>query len=261
MSEFSFGKNWEEFIKNNFSQERIEISKNCILDFLGLSDLSGKYFLDVGCGSGLSSLAALRAGAKKVISFDVDTFSVKTTKKLKEMEGNPANWTIMEGSVLDKDFLSGIEPADIVYSWGVLHHTGKMWEAIENTASLMKKDALFYVALYTTTNKSNYWLKTKKRYNRASALEKKWMQLAYIVRYTIAPQLFRLKNPIPYIHNYKKSRGMSYLTDLKDWLGGYPCEDAKIEEVLMFCRKKLSLELINIKTGEANTEYLFKRRN
>ncbi|MBU1631288.1 MAG: class I SAM-dependent methyltransferase, partial [Candidatus Omnitrophica bacterium] len=170
------------------------------------------------------------------------------------------NWIVLGGSILNKTFLSNIEPADIVYSWGVLHHTGKIWEALENTSKLMKKDGFFYIALYTTTNKSAYWLETKKRYNRASTLEKKWMQLAYIIRYTIIPQLFRLKNPLPYLRNYKKSRGMSYLTDVKDWLGGYPYEDAKIEEVLRFCRKKLSFELINIKTGEACTEYLFQKR-
>ena len=257
---FSFGKNWEEFISRNFSPERVEISRKCILEFLGLSNLSGRYFLDVGCGSGLSSLAALKADAAKILSFDVDPYSVKTTEKLREMEGNPSNWTVLKGSILDKNFLANIDPADIVYSWGVLHHSGKMWEALENTANLMKKDGLLYIALYTTNNKSGYWLKTKKRYNRASTLGKKWMQFTYMVRYTIVPQLFRLKNPLAYIRNYKQSRGMSYLTDLKDWLGGYPYEDAKIEEVFKFCRNKLSLELINIKTGEACTEYLFQRK-
>ena len=103
---FSFGKNWEEFIRRNFSQERMEISKKHILEFLELTDLSGKYFLDVGCGSGLSSLAASVAGAKKVVSFDLDTYSVKTTKKLKEIAGNPLHWTVLGGSILDKAFLS-----------------------------------------------------------------------------------------------------------------------------------------------------------
>lgn len=258
---FSFGKNWQEFVKRSLDKRGIEISKKHILEFLELEDLQGKYFLDVGCGSGLSSLAAFKAGAGKVLSFDIDPYSVKTTKKLREISGNPSNWTILEGTILDKNFLLQIEPADIVYSWGVLHHTGRMWKALRNTANLMKKDGLLYIALYTTNRKSECWLNVKKKYNGAGPIMKKYMEVSYIIRYTIIPLIFRLKNPLSYIRNYKHKRGMSYLTDIKDWLGGYPFEYAKVEEVLRFCRKKLSLELINIKTGEANTEYLFKRKN
>ena len=257
---FSFGKNWEEFIRLNFSEERVEIAKNHILDFLELTNLQGRYFLDVGCGSGIMSLAAFKAGARKIVSFDIDNYSVKTTEKIKEIQGNPSNWEVLCGSVLDNQFISNLEPVDIVYSWGVLHHTGNMWKAIENTAGLMKSDGLLYIALYTTDSKSKYWLEVKKKYNRASEIEKRLMEYWYIVKHTIIPHCARLKNPLKTIREYKQKRGMAYLTDIKDWLGGYPYEYAKIEEVLQFCRKKLDLELINIKTGEANTEYLFRKR-
>ena len=257
---FSFGKNWEEFIKFNFSEERVGIAQKHILDFLELPDLQGKYFLDAGCGSGLMSLSALKAGAKRVVSFDIDNYSVRTTEKIKGIHGNPSNWEVLCGSVLDNQFISKIEPADIVYSWGVLHHTGNMWKAIENTAGLIKINGLLYIALYTTDSKSEYWLEVKKKYNRASEIEKRLMEYWYIVRRTIIPHCARLKNPLKTIRQYKQKRGMAYLTDIKDWLGGYPYEYAKIEEVLQFCRKKLNLELINIKTGEANTEYLFRKK-
>ena len=55
---FSFGKNWSEFIKKHFSEERVAVSRKHILNFLKLNDLRGKYFLDIGCGSGLQSLSA-----------------------------------------------------------------------------------------------------------------------------------------------------------------------------------------------------------
>ncbi|MEJ2745198.1 MAG: hypothetical protein P8123_05870, partial [bacterium] len=118
----------------------------------------------------------------------------------------------------------------------------------------------FYVALYTTTPKTDYWIRVKKKYNRASALQKGLMEARHILRYTVIPQLVRGMNPRRLIKNYKGMRGMSYFTDVKDWLGGWPYEDAKIEEVLRFCRRRLGLELVNIATGEANTEYLFKLR-
>lgn len=256
---FSFGKNWEEFMRLNFSEERVRISKNHILDFLKLANMNEQYLLDVGCGSGLHSLAAFKAGAKRIVSFDIDPHAVKTTKKIKEMHGDPSNWNVLSGSILDKEFLSKLEPADIVYSWGVLHHTGEMWAAIENTARLVKNGGFLYIALYTTTAKSNYWLEVKKRYNRASETRKRIMEYWYIVRYTLIPYFFNLKNPWKTIREHKQKRGMAYLTDIKDWLGGYPYEDAKIEEVLQFCRMKLNLKLIDIKTGQANTEYLFRR--
>lgn len=257
---FSFGKNWEQFIKYYFTEERVEIAKTHILDFLELEDLRERYFLDIGCGSGLHSLAALKAGAKRVVSFDIDDHAVKTTEKIREIHGNPSNWMVLCNSILNRQFIFTLEPADIVYSWGVLHHTGAMWKGIENTARLMKDDGFLYIALYTTNAKSKYWLEVKKKYNQASEIGKRFMEYWYIVRHTLVPHCFRLKNPIKTIHQYKEKRGMAFLTDVKDWLGGYPYEYAKIEEVLRFCRKTLGLELINLKTGEANTEYLFTRR-
>ena len=257
---FPFGKNWGEFVKKCLTDERISISKEHILNFLDMPDLRDKYFLDVGCGSGLSSLAALEAGAAKIVSFDVDPDSVRTTEKVREMKGSPAHWTVTRGSILDEHFISLLEPADIVYSWGVLHHTGRMWKAIENTLRLSKEKGLLYIALYTTTPRSGYWLKVKQRYNSVSRARKRLMVLNYFLRHTCIPHLLRGKNPVRFIRGYESTRGMSYLTDVRDWLGGYPYEDAKIEEVLRFFRTRLHCELVNIATGQANTEYLFKKK-
>jgi len=258
---FTFGKNWDEFIRRSLSDERVRISREHILRFLELPDLGGHYFLDVGCGSGLSSRAALDAGAARVVSFDSDPDSVRTTERVREMSGSPSRWTVLHGSILDEAFVASLEPADIVYAWGVLHHTGQMWKAIEYAAGLMGEGGVFYVALYTRGPKSDHWVKLKKRYNSASALRKRLMEVHYFMRHTVLPQLLRGKNPMRCIKQYKSMRGMSYLTDLRDWLGGWPYEDAKIEDVLRFCRTKLNLELINISTGEANTEYLFRTQD
>ena len=145
-----FGKNWKSFSHTYLNRDRIEEAKKSLADFLRLESLRGKYFLDIGCGSGLFSLAAYELGASKIVSFDTDLLCVECCKHLRKKVGNPYNWEILEGSILDEKFLTQIEKADIVYSWGTLHHTGRIWEAIENAAKLVAPGGLFYISIYNS---------------------------------------------------------------------------------------------------------------
>ncbi len=260
---FEFGKNWEKFIKKHYNEERLQTSHRHILQFLGLSSLKEKYFLDIGCGSGLHSLAAYKAGAKKIVSFDYDHNSVKITNYLREISGNPTNWHVMKGSILDKAFLNQLEPADIVYSWGVLHHTGDMWTAIQNTIELMLPTSLLYIALYDYGVQVNptpeFWLDVKQRYNKLNWLGKRKIELWYIWRFSLGKNLLALPALMKRVLNHGDSRGMAFYTDVKDWLGGWPMEFAKVEDVKRFCQEKAGLEIIKLKTGEANAEYLFRK--
>lgn len=257
---FSFGRNWEKFVEGNFSEERVEISRAHLLDFLGLPDLRGKYFLDIGCGSGLHSLAAFRSGASRIVGIDVDPYSVETSKKIREMSGTSPAWEIHHGSILDDDFVGRIEPADIVYSWGVLHHTGDLWKAIRNSASRLKEGGIFYVAIYEKTEKSDYWTAIKKEYNRASPLGKRAMELSYVYKHFLARRAPRyVLESIRYMRDYRKTRGMEFWTDIRDWLGGWPYEPATPAEMTSFCEGVLGLRTVKVKTGEANVEYLFSR--
>ena len=260
---YGFGKNWEEFVKLRFSEERLHASLEHMLWFLRRRDLKGLSFLDIGSGSGLHSLAAFRAGARRIHSFDYDPDSVRTTLALREMAGNPAHWTVEQGSVLDPEYMKRLEPADVTYSWGVLHHTGQMWKAIENAAIPIAPDGVFYIALYTSDvfmkPSAQYWLDVKRRYNEAGPLGKRLMEYGYAWRNTIFPSLVRLRNPLPVLLGRNQTRGMSYWTDVKDWLGGWPMEFAGIAETKAFA-KRLGLELLNVNAGEANTEYVFRRQ-
>lgn len=259
---FGFGENWEEFIKKHFSRERVAIAGEHILDFLNLTSLKGQYFLDIGCGSGLHSLAALESGASRVVSFDYDQSAVNITKSLKEFAGNPSCWQVMQGSILDEGFLRSLEPADIVYSWGVLHHTGSMWHAMDNSAALMKENGLLYIALYDYDIQVNppaeFWLDVKRRYNRSSRLHKRRMELWYIWTFMLNRRLGNLPKLLCRIAGYKRGRGMAFYTDVRDWLGGWPMEFAKRRDVAEWA-EKTGLTMVRLKTGEANSEYLFKK--
>jgi SAM-dependent methyltransferase len=255
---FSFGENWQSYIEKDYTETRLVAAQQHLLEFLAVPDLKSKYLLDVGSGSGLHSAAAFRAGAARVVSFDVDPASVAATRSLWRAQGCPANWQIHEGSILDAAFLATLEPADIVYSWGVLHHTGKMWEALRNTRTLLKPDGALYIALYVTGPKSQYWTDVKKDYNRATALEKRMMEAWTVLRHAVLPKLIRLQNPLTEIRN--QGRGMTFMVGVRDWLGGYPYEDATVAEVLKFCRG-LDLEMANIRADAGFAEYLFAPRS
>jgi len=260
MSEgFSFGRNWDRYVLEHFSEERVETSKRQLLEFLGVS-IEGKSFLDIGCGSGIHSLAAHRAGAARIVSVDVDPFSVRAARTVREKAGSPPSWEVYEGSVLDLNFMSRIEPAEIVYSWGVLHHTGNLWEAMGNAAGKVLPGGLFHIAIYEKTAESPYWTDVKRRYNSASPARRRLMEWSYVYRTFLRTKspAYLLRN-LRYIRDYRKLRGMAFWTDVRDWLGGWPYEPATAEEVTGFCEGSLGFSTRKVKTGEANIEYLFSR--
>lgn len=252
---FEFGKNWKNFL-NNLDNSKIVQAEKSILDTLKLTNLNGYNFLDIGCGSGLFSLAAKNLGAK-VTSFDFDSDAVDCAKLLKEKYfKNDLDWKITQGSVLDKKFLSHLGNHNIIYSWGVLHHTGNMWEAINNVKSISTKNSLLYISIYNHQNYfSKFWTIIKKIYNKFYFL-RPFLIITFSL-YLLMPTL--LKN---IILRKKLYRGMSLYTDLKDWLGGYPFETAtpnQIQDVF-----KDDFELINIKTVGNKlgcNEFVFKKNN
>lgn len=235
---FSFGKNWQNFLKT-LNNEKIKEAKKSLTDFLGGEEnIKGKTFVDIGCGSGLFSLAALRLGASRIVSVDIDNASVACVKYLYKKEGAPKQWDIQTGSALNKEFINTLGAFDIVYSWGVLHHTGNMYQALENVTSLVNNKGNLYIALYNDNQRimegsSSFWLSVKKLYNLSPWLVKKVMETIYTAYY-ITGLILNGKNPITYIQNYQSLRGMNFMTDIKDWLGGYPYEYASIEKIVSF---------------------------
>jgi len=265
---FAFGKNWESFIAQNFDESRLKIASDHLLGFLKTDTLEGKRFLDIGSGSGLHSLAACRAGAREIVSFDYDRHSVSTTAGLRHMAGDPPHWRVEQGSVLDAAYMESLGTFDIVYSWGVLHHTGDQWTAIRNAAARVRPGGLFYVALYTSDvftppRDAEFWLRIKRRYNEGGALTRRYLEMWYAAG-ILYSQYRQGNNPISYATGYKKSRGMSFYHDVRDWVGGWPMEFSWIAEVKQFLGDEqgggeLGFELVNIATGHANTEYLYRR--
>jgi 2-polyprenyl-3-methyl-5-hydroxy-6-metoxy-1,4-benzoquinol methylase len=265
---FEFGKNWARFLRV-LNDERVSLAERSLKEMLKADRLDGKRFLDVGSGSGLFSLAARRLGAK-VHSFDYDPQSVSCTLELKRRYfPGDIDWTIERGSVLDNDYLNRLGTFDIVYSWGVLHHTGKMWQALENIKPLVRMGGQLFIAIYNDQGEvTDRWARVKRRYNSLPKLLVQPYALSIIVREESKAVIDHWFNgelgawARSWTEYSKQStRGMSKWHDWIDWIGGQPYERATIERIVD-CFDKDGFRLVNLfdcSNGYGCNEYVFSR--
>lgn len=260
---FEFGANWAAFLRV-LDDTRIAEAERSLVAKLGRARLDGGRFLDIGSGSGLFSLAARRLGAT-VTSFDYDPQSVACTRELRRRYfPDDAAWTVTEGSVLDRTFVEGLGTFELVYSWGVLHHTGAMWEAIGHAADRVAPGGQLFIALYNDQGRtSRGWLAVKRAYNagplgRAAVLG---AFVPYFVGSFVAGSASRGQTPWTALADYRSRRGMSFLHDIVDWVGGLPFEVAAPGEVVAFARARgFTLELLHTVGGALGcNEFVFRR--
>jgi 2-polyprenyl-3-methyl-5-hydroxy-6-metoxy-1,4-benzoquinol methylase len=252
---FRFGANWARFL-TTMSEARVAAAEASLREMLGVQTLAGKRFLDIGSGSGLFSLAARRLGAQ-VHSLDYDPMSVACASELKRRYfADDAAWTIEEASVLDSARMRALGTHDVVYSWGVLHHTGRMYLAFENVVPLVAPGGSLFIAIYNDQGATTrYWTAVKRLYN-ANVLGRVAMTAVH------APYLAGLRWAVRALtHRGAVERGMTVWYDMFDWLGGYPFEVARPEEVFRFFYDRgFVLEQLRTCGGRMGcNEFVFRR--
>jgi 2-polyprenyl-6-hydroxyphenyl methylase/3-demethylubiquinone-9 3-methyltransferase len=264
---FEFGKNWSRFLAE-LNDERVSSAEASLKRMLEVDDLRGKTFLDIGSGSGLFSLAARRLGAR-VHSFDFDPHSVNCTLELRRRYfPDDREWTIEEGSALDSDYVRSLGLFDVVYSWGVLHHTGEMWRALENAQMAVAPGGKLFIAIYNDLGtKSTRWRWIKKKYNELPRL----LRTPFAAAVTAPDELKRMLRSVltlkpgeyvrSWTHYDEGGRGMSRWRDVVDWVGGYPYEVATPEEIFDFYRSR-GFSLAKLKCGGVGlgcNEFVFEK--
>lgn len=262
---FAFGRNWRDFV-SLVGEERIAAAEASLRAMLERESLDGLSFLDVGCGSGLFSLAAARLGAARVHSLDFDPDSVAATTELRDRFRPEADWTVERGDVLDADYMARLGSFDVVYSWGVLHHTGDLWRALEHAQERVAPGGRLFIAIYNDQGRtSRAWRAVKRTYNRlpgpvrpvyAGAVMAPWEAKA------LAGAVAR-REIGAYVRRWRRGydRGMSRWHDIVDWVGGYPFEVAKPDEILAHCRAHgfALLRLVTCGGGLGCNEFVLAR--
>ncbi|HYM46845.1 MAG TPA: class I SAM-dependent methyltransferase [Burkholderiaceae bacterium] len=251
---FEFGKNWSRFLAG-LDELRIAEAERSLKDMLDVTDLISRSFLDIGSGSGLFSLAARRLGAQ-VRSFDYDPQSVACTRELRQRYfPGDEQWTVEEGSALDADYMRALGQFDVAYSWGVLHHTGAMWRALDNARLPVAPGGKLVVAIYNDMGwRSTAWRGLKRAYNAAPRpLRLPFVFLIVAVGQTKAGLQAlltgRFSGFVRSWTHYNDKRGMSRWYDAIDWIGGYPYEVATPPQLIEFYEAR-GFSLMKLKSVE-----------
>ena len=252
---FDFGSNWKKYSSRSLNKEKLRQAESDLDKYIGQGAIKDKTMLDLGCGSGIHALSAIRLGAKEVVGIDLSASSIETSRKNAELYGIE-NIRFEQGSILEPESLNLNQKFDIVYSWGVLHHTGNMKMAIHNATQFVAQDGILAIAIYARHWTSPIWKIIKMLYNKMPGLlQRLWVYFFCVVIY-LTKFAVTGRNPL------NKRRGMSFYYDVIDWVGGYPYEYSSRNE-MEFLLNNYGFELKKFRTADVPTgchEYLFSRQ-
>jgi 2-polyprenyl-3-methyl-5-hydroxy-6-metoxy-1,4-benzoquinol methylase len=252
---FDFGSNWDEFSRRRIDRQRLALACESLQALLQKENLTGKSFLDVGCGSGLFSIAAHQLGAVNVIGIDVNPRCIEISQANRDsmVPGAPIQFCV--ASALDPDQLERLGSFDLVYAWGSLHHTGSMWKAMLNVSKCVVPGGSLVLAIYNKHITSPGWKVVKWLYNQAPKIVQRSMVLIFAGIIYVAKLLVTGTNP------FKKERGMDFWFDVIDWIGGYPYEYATPKEIeKSICNYSFKLQrYLPAQVPTGCNEFVFRR--
>jgi len=114
-----------------------------IFDFARFNKWKDKKVLEIGCGIGIDGLEFVMAGADYT-GIDISEKSLDLAKKYFELNNKKGNLIIADAEKLsfaDNSF-------DLVYSWGVLHHTPDIKQALKEVYRVLKPKGEICIMVY-----------------------------------------------------------------------------------------------------------------
>lgn len=152
----SFGAQWARRMEGRFEDETLfgltaEEERRIFFDSLDLrpEDLMGRWVLDAGCGSGRLTRALVSFGAE-VVGLDV----APTIDYVGRQGPHLPNLHLVQGSLLAVPVAE--ETFDVVWSMGVIHHTGDTPLAFAQLARAVRPGGRLYVWVYSSRKLSLY---------------------------------------------------------------------------------------------------------
>lgn len=254
-SRFDFGANWQAFSDRLIDDDRVVAAMGSLRSILQRETLEGACVADVGCGSGLFSIAAARLGAARVVGLDINPLCIDVSRHNQAQLASSAALTFHRASVLSSEELAPFGTFDLVYAWGSLHHTGAMWDALRNVIRMVAPGGTLVVAVYNQHATSPVWRVIKRTYNRVPAFAKAPMAGGAAIVIFLAKALVTGRNPL------EKERGMHFWYDIVDWVGGYPYEYASRSHVEQFVTSAgfTTTRFVRAQVPTGCNEYVFRR--
>ena len=167
-----------------------------IPDFADFPRWRGKDVLEIGCGIGTDSVNFVRNGANLTI-VELSSESLAITKKRLELEHLRAN--LVNGNAEElNELLPPVKKFDLIYSFGVIHHTPHPERVVEAITKRLKPDGELRIMLYARHSWKVLWI-----YARYGWREP-WNWRKLIAKYSEA----QIGSPVSYVYSGREARNL-----------------------------------------------------
>ena len=167
-----------------------------IPDFADFPRWRGKDVLEIGCGIGTDSVNFVRNGANLTI-VELSSESLAITKKRLELEHLRAN--LVNGNAEElNELLPPEKKFDVIYSFGVIHHTPHPERVVEAITKRLKPDGELRIMLYARHSWKVLWI-----YARYGWREP-WNWRKLIAKYSEA----QIGSPVSYVYSGSEARNL-----------------------------------------------------